>query len=84
MKKNIIIACLAVTTILSMTYAFVQHAAAERSKAEAIENHAIAIKAQQELQRVSDQQKQQVDRANEMYLKAVAENEAAKKKSTPK
>ena len=73
MKKNIIIAILTITTIMSIIYAFYQETEAEKQKKLAMENQVLAIKqehrAEQQMQLAAVnamQAMQQVQIVNEL------------------
>jgi hypothetical protein len=91
MKKNVIIGVLLITAILSLIYGFIQKSAAETAQLEAMtqkmraeENEVICLKAQKELEMMVKGNELQTAQAQKMYEQAVAENEAAKKKTATK
>jgi low affinity Fe/Cu permease len=87
MKKNVIIAVLLITMVLSLIYGFIQKLAAETAQLEAMmqkmraeKNEVICLKAQKELERMVKDNELQAAQAQKMYEQALAESEATKKK----
>jgi Tfp pilus assembly protein PilO len=84
MKKNFIIAFLAVTTILSVVYAFYQKAEAEKQEELAIQNERIAremtIKAEQQMKMAEGEMRKAQLKAMEMMQAQIALEAQRKKK----